>query len=40
MAKKTEGEMSFLEHLEVMRFHLIRSIAAIIIMALVAFVFK
>ena len=32
--------MSFLEHLEVMRWHLIRSIAAIIILALVAFVFK
>lgn len=32
--------MSFLEHLEVMRWHLLRSIAAIVIMALVAFVFK
>ena len=32
--------MSFLEHLEVMRWHLLRSIAAIIILALVAFVFK
>lgn len=32
--------MSFLEHLEVMRWHLLRSIAAIVILALVAFVFK
>lgn len=32
--------MTFLEHLEVMRFHLIRSIAAVIILALLAFVFK
>jgi len=40
MSKNTEGEMSFLEHLEVMRWHLLRSIAAIVILALVAFVFK
>jgi len=40
MSKTTEGEMSFLEHLEVMRWHLLRSIAAIVILALVAFVFK
>ncbi len=40
MAEKKEAEMSFLEHLEVMRWHLLRAIAAIIIMALVAFVFK
>jgi len=40
MSKKTEGEMSFLEHLEVMRWHLVRSMAAIIILALVAFIFK
>ena len=32
--------MSFLQHLEVMRWHLVRSIAAIVILALVAFVFK
>jgi len=32
--------MSFLDHLEVMRWHLLRSIAAIVVMALVAFVFK
>ncbi|MCP4310687.1 MAG: twin-arginine translocase subunit TatC [Bacteroidetes bacterium] len=40
MAKKKETEMSFLDHLEVMRWHLLRSILAIVIMALVAFVFK
>jgi sec-independent protein translocase protein TatC len=40
MSKKAEGEMSFLEHLEVMRWHLVRSIAAVVILALVAFVFK
>jgi len=40
MSKNTEGEMSFLEHLEVMRWHLLRSIAAIVVLALVAFVFK
>jgi sec-independent protein translocase protein TatC len=40
MSKNTEGEMSFLEHLEVMRWHLLRSITAIVILALVAFVFK
>jgi len=32
--------MSFLEHLEVMRWHLLRSLAAVVILALVAFVFK
>ena len=32
--------MSFLEHLEVMRWHLLRSIVAVIILALAAFIFK
>lgn len=40
MANRKESEMSFLEHLEVMRWHLLRSLAAIVIMGLVAFVFK
>ncbi len=40
MAKSPESEMSFLDHLEVMRWHLLRSILAVVIMALVAFVFK
>ncbi len=38
--KKQEGEMSFLDHLEVFRWHLIKAIMAIVIMAIVAFVFK
>ena len=40
MSKNKEAEMTFLEHLEVMRWHLLRSIAAIVILGLVAFVFK
>jgi sec-independent protein translocase protein TatC len=40
MAKDKEAEMSFLDHLEIMRWHLLRSIAAVVILALVAFVFK
>jgi sec-independent protein translocase protein TatC len=40
MAGRIESEMSFLEHLEVMRWHLIRAIAAVIILALAAFIFK
>jgi len=40
MSKKKDGEMSFLDHLEVMRWHLLRAMAAIVILALVAFVFK
>ena len=34
-----EAEMGFLDHLEVLRWHLIRSISAIIIFAIVAFIF-
>lgn len=40
MAKETKAEMSFLEHLEVLRWHLVRSIVAILIFAIVAFIFK
>lgn len=40
MAKKTGGEMSFLEHLEVLRWHLVRAFVAILVLAIVAFVFK
>jgi sec-independent protein translocase protein TatC len=40
MEKSKVTEMSFLDHLEVMRWHLLRSILAIVIFALVAFVFK
>jgi sec-independent protein translocase protein TatC len=40
MAKKVENEMSFLEHLEELRWHLVRSILAIFIGAILAFIFK
>jgi len=38
--KSAEGEMSFLEHLEELRWHIIRSILAIFILMITAFVFK
>lgn len=38
--KKTEGEMSFLEHLEELRWHLIRSVVAIVLLAIAAFVYN
>jgi sec-independent protein translocase protein TatC len=38
--KKGEKEMSFLEHLEELRWHIIRSIAAIVILMIAAFIFK
>lgn len=38
--KSGEAEMSFLEHLEELRWHIIRSILAIMVMMIVAFVFK
>lgn len=38
--KKGEAEMSFLEHLEELRWHIIRSIVAILTMMIVAFIFK
>jgi len=40
MAKKKDEEMSFLDHLEELRWHLIRSVAAIFVAAIVAFIFK
>lgn len=40
MANKKDSEMSFLDHLEVMRWHLIRAFVAIFILAIVAFIFK
>jgi len=39
MAVKSE-EMNFLQHLEVLRWHLIRAISAIIIIAIVAFIYR
>ncbi len=38
--KKGEKEMSFLEHLEELRWHIIRSILAVVILMIVAFLFK
>lgn len=38
--KSGEGEMSFLEHLEELRWHIIRSVVAIVALMIVAFVFK
>lgn len=38
--KRKEGEMSFLEHLEELRWHLIRSIGAIFLLAIVAFIYN
>lgn len=40
MGKKNQDEMSFLEHLEILRWHLVRAILGIFVMAIVAFVFK
>jgi sec-independent protein translocase protein TatC len=39
-SKKGEQEMSFLEHLETLRWHIIRAVLAIAIMTIAAFVFK
>ena len=40
MSEKEKGEMSFLEHLEELRWHIIRSLLAISVFTLVAFCFK
>ncbi|MEX0987174.1 MAG: twin-arginine translocase subunit TatC [Bacteroidales bacterium] len=40
MAKEKKVEMSFLEHLEVLRWHLLRSMVAILFFAIIAFIFK
>jgi sec-independent protein translocase protein TatC len=40
MAQKKDNEMSFLEHLEVLRWHIIKSIASILVFGIVAFIFK
>jgi len=40
MANKSMDEMSFLEHLEALRWHLVRSIMAVVVFAVVAFIFK
>jgi sec-independent protein translocase protein TatC len=38
--KKGEKEMSFLEHLEELRWHIIRSILAVVVFMIIAFIFK
>lgn len=38
--RKGEGEMSFLEHLEELRWHIIRSVLAIFVLMIVAFILK
>lgn len=38
--KKSENEMSFLEHLEELRWHIVRSVMAIFIIAIVAFIYN
>lgn len=38
--KKTQDEMSFLEHLEELRWHIVRSVLAIFIIAIVAFIYN
>jgi len=38
--KKGEAEMSFLEHLEELRWHIVRSAAAVMVFAIVAFIMK
>jgi sec-independent protein translocase protein TatC len=38
--KSNEGEMSFLEHLEELRWHIIRSVASIFVLMIIAFAFK
>ena len=40
MKKNKRADMSFLEHVEVLRKHLIRAVLAIIVFAIVAFMFK
>ena len=38
--EKTEKEMSFLDHLEVLRWHLVRSFLSVLVFAILAFVYK
>ena len=40
MVEKAQGEMTFLEHLEELRWHIIRSVLAITIFSILAFVYK
>lgn len=40
MSEESNREMSFLEHLEVLRWHLVRSFGSVLVFAILAFVFK
>jgi sec-independent protein translocase protein TatC len=40
MADSVKGEMTFLEHLEELRWHIIRSVIAIVVFSITAFIFK
>lgn len=40
MAKKNIDEMSFLDHLEELRWHLVRSVISVMVAAIIAFIFK
>lgn len=40
MSETTKNEMTFLEHLEELRWHLVRSLLAVVLFGLLAFVFK
>jgi|WetSurSiteA1Bulk_404760.scaffolds.fasta_scaffold04475_2 sec-independent protein translocase protein TatC len=40
MDEKAKGEMTFLEHLEELRWHIIRSVLAIVVFSVLAFIFK
>jgi sec-independent protein translocase protein TatC len=40
MAKKKDNEMSFLEHLEVLRWHIIKALISVLVVSIVAFIFK
>lgn len=40
MAEKDPNELSFLEHLEALRWHILRSVLAIMFFAIIAFIFK
>ena len=37
--EKTESEMSFFQHLEALRWHIVRAAAAILVFAVIAFIF-
>lgn len=39
-SETNKGDMSFLEHLEVLRWHLVRSVIVILLFTIVAFIFK